>query len=298
MAKIVSMINLKGGVGKTTTSIQIAECLVSEFNQKVLLIDLDPQTNASVALIGEEYWAELDGLGKTLFHLFNDKIEQTQVFDLAAAVQKNASSLDLPGLDLLASSIRFIDIQDRMHEIAERTHHTVNPMEVLKAAITPIKDGYDYIIIDCPPNLGFITKNGIECSDYFLIPTIADRLSTYGIPQIINKIDQLKKARNLPIQCLGLLITKYNSRTRTHIRGAENLPTEFEHIVEQAQLGPARVFKTKIPFAQATAEAVDFDVQLKPTNFKEKHGKTESAGKLIYEHIIEATKEFISYANK
>ena len=296
MAKIISMINLKGGVGKTTSSVQIAECLVSEFNKRVLVIDLDPQTNASIALIGEDRWDQLDRHGKTLFHLFNDKIEQTKKFNLAAAIEENASNLDLPGLHLLASSIRFIDIQDRMHEIADRTQYTVNPIEVLKHEITPIKMNYDYIIIDCPPNLGFITKNGIEVSDYFLIPTIPDKLSTYGIPQIIQQIDQLKTARNLPIKCLGLLITKYNTRTKTHISGAKDLPTTFEINLAKSSLGPTRVFKSIIPFAQATANAVDFEADKLPQNFRVKHGNTESNGKLIYKHIIEATEEFILYA--
>ncbi|GJD22716.1 hypothetical protein RIVM261_076720 [Rivularia sp. IAM M-261] len=77
MTTVVSIINLKGGVAKTTTTVQLAECLASEFSKKVLVIDLDPQTNATIALIGEERWEELDKQKQTLFHLFNDKFEET-----------------------------------------------------------------------------------------------------------------------------------------------------------------------------------------------------------------------------
>ena len=297
MTKIVSMINLKGGVGKTTTTIQLAECLVSEFNKKVLVIDLDPQTNATIVLIEEEKWSKIDSQGKTVFHLFNDLIEKRNDFNIESAIQKGVSDLNLTNLDLLASSIRFIDIQDRMSEISDKTEHTINPMEVLKKAIEPIKNNYDYIIIDCPPNLGFITKNGIEISDYFLIPTIPDKLSTYGIPQIIRKIHEFKKIRDLKIQCLGLIITKYNSRTKTHDNGAKEMPVKLESWfddLKDSKFSKASVFKTKIPFAKATADAVEFCDQVKKyKNFKEKHGVTNSADKPVYQHIIDFTEEFI-----
>ncbi len=77
MAKVLSLINLKGGVGKTTTTVQLAECLASEFSKKVLVVDLDPQTNSTIALIEEERWEKLDETGQTLFQLFNDRLEKT-----------------------------------------------------------------------------------------------------------------------------------------------------------------------------------------------------------------------------
>ena len=300
MTKIVSMINLKGGVGKTTTTIQLAECLVSEFKKKVLIIDLDPQTNATIALIGDEKWEKIDEQGKTVFHLFNDLIEKRSDFQINEAIQKNVSDLKLSNLHLLASSIRFIDIQDRISEISDKTEHTITPMEVLKKEIEGIKNNYDYIIIDCPPNLGFITKNGIEISDYFLIPTIPDKLSTYGIPQIIKKIHDLKKIRKLKIQCLGLIITKFNSRTATHFNGIVNLPSNFQKVFKEikdkngsCEFNQSSVFETRIPFANATADAVEFRTERKYENFKEKHGVTKSGDNLIYQHIVNATKEFI-----
>lgn len=90
MAKVVSVINLKGGVAKTTTTVQLAECLASEFSKRVLVIDLDPQTNSTISLIDEDKWEELDAQGKTLFHLFNDKLQKTKKFDIEQALQRGS----------------------------------------------------------------------------------------------------------------------------------------------------------------------------------------------------------------
>ena len=139
---IVSLINLKGGVAKTTTTVQLAECLASEFGKKVLVIDLDPQTNATISLIDEEKWEDLKDKNLTLYDLFQDKLEQTNRFDMGKAIQKGVSNLGLPNLDLLASSIQFIDIQDRLNDISSKTHHVINPMEVLKTAVKPYLDQY------------------------------------------------------------------------------------------------------------------------------------------------------------
>jgi chromosome partitioning protein len=137
MAVVVSIINLKGGVAKTTSTVQIAECLSSQFSKKVLVIDLDPQTNATISLIPEETWEDLDDAGKTLFQLFSDKLERTSIFQLEDALQKGVSNLDIPRLHLLPSSIRFIDIQDRIAEIPAKTGFALNPMELLKNAVYP-----------------------------------------------------------------------------------------------------------------------------------------------------------------
>ena len=256
MPKIVSVINLKGGVAKTTTTVQIAECLTSEFSKRVLVIDLDPQTNATIALIEEEEWEELDKAGQTLFQLFNDKLEKSDEFQLSKACQKGVSNLGIPRLHLLPSSIRFIDIQDRISEIPAKTGYSMNPMEILKNAVHPILKDYDYVLIDCPPNLGFITRNGIEISDYYLIPTISDTLSTYGIPQIIRTIDQFTKERPLSIKCLGLVITKFDSKSKSHARGRRNLPVRITKIFNDLGLNQAPIFETVMPQANATSEAM------------------------------------------
>jgi chromosome partitioning protein len=291
MTKVVSIINLKGGVAKTTTTVQLAECLSSEFSKRVLVIDLDPQTNATIALIGEEVWEEVDKHGKTLFHLFNDKLEKTSDFNIKEALQNNVSNLNIQSLSLLASSIKFIDIQDRISEIPYKTGFAINPMEVLKTATHTELKNFDYVLIDCPPNLGFITRNGIEISDYYLIPTIPDTLSTYGIPQIVKSINSFKSERPLQIQCLGLLITKYSSNSEAHNRGMKTLPARFENIFNELGIAPSPIFDRWMPQANSTAEAMDFENE--SSTFKEKYGRSKSGEKYLYEYVVDLAKEFI-----
>jgi len=293
MPKIISIINLKGGVAKTTTTVQLAECLVSEFSKRVLVIDLDPQTNATISLIPEERWEKLDENRQTLFHLFNDKLEKTKHFDLSMSLQQGVSNLHLSRLHLLASSIRFIDIQDRISEIPGKTGYAINPMEIIKTAIHPILSNYDYVLIDCPPNLGFITRNGIEISDYYLIPTIPDTLSTYGIPQIVRTIDQFTKERQLSIRCVGLVITKFDSRSTSHERGKRNLPVRFRKIFNDLKLPEAPIFDTVMPQANATSEAMEFTTR--PGSFKQKYGRSKSGDRYLYEYVEDLTREFISH---
>lgn len=293
MTTVVSVINLKGGVAKTTTTVQLAECLASEFSKRVLVIDLDPQTNATIALIGEERWEELEEQKQTLFYLFNDKLEQKSDFNINKAIQSRVSNLRLRFLSLLPSSIRLIDIQDRIRDISDKTSYSINPMEVLKTAVYNQFKNYDYVFIDCPPNLGFITRNGIEISNYYLIPTIPDSLSTYGIPQIIKTIHDFKTTRNLQIECLGLIITKYSSISSAHSRGMYELPARFANIFKELRIPEAPVFSTMIPQANATAEAMDFGAT--PSTFKQKYGRSKSGDRYLYEYVISLAQEFMKY---
>jgi chromosome partitioning protein len=294
---VVSLINLKGGVGKTTTTVQLAECLVSEFDKRVLVIDLDPQTNSTISLIEEESWEELNERGQTIFQLFHDKLEGTRRFDIRTAIQKGVSNLGLAKLSLLPSSIQLIDVQDRMAEIPVKMGYSITPMEVLKAAIHEVLGEYDYILIDCPPNLGFITRNGIEISDYFLIPTIPDTLSTYGIPQIIKSINRFSQERPLlKIRCLGLVVTKYYSRSEAHVRGLSNLPARFAKVFADLGLPTAPIFKTVIPLANTYADVPLYDNE--PKTFREKYGRSKSGDRFLYQYVIDLTKEFMAHAGR
>jgi chromosome partitioning protein len=294
MTKVISVINLKGGVGKTSTTVQLAECLALEHGKRVLVVDLDPQTNATISLIEEEAWEELDKNSQTLFHLFNDKLNGTNTFKMQDAIRCNVSNLSIANLHLVPSSIKFIDIQDRLSAVPEYTHYMENPMEVLKNSIMDFLPNYEFVLIDCPPNLGFITKNGIEISDYYLIPTIPDTLSTYGIPQIIKTIDKYSKARHLKIKCLGLVMTRFRSISDSHKRGKASLPARFKKMFDELSLPPAPVFNTIIPEANRLSEAVDIENQ-HPRTFKQKYGTTKSGDQYIYEYIIQLTEEFLTY---
>jgi len=150
-------------------------------------------------------------------------------------------------------------------------------------------NNYDYVLIDCPPNLGNITKNRIEISDYFLIPTIPDKLSIYGLPQIIKSIHTFARKRHLNIKCLGLVITKYQKgATRHNNMIAYELPARFKDSFRKLNLDPAPIFKTLIPQANQIAEAMDFERE--SLTFKEKYGYGD-----LNKYVIEMTREFIQY---
>jgi chromosome partitioning protein len=257
------------------------------------VIDLDPQTNATIALISEDKWEDLDQQGDTLYHLFRDKLEGTSNFNIEQAIQAGVSNLQLPNLSLLASSIRFIDLQDLMTDIPAKSGYTINPMEVLRTAVLSHLDKYDYVLIDCPPNLGFITRNGIEISDYYLIPTVSDALSTYGVPQIVKKIHEFSTQRPLKIKCLGLVVTKFMTGSSAQQRGLANLPARFAEPFDMLKLSRAPIFATKVPQANATAEAMDFSV--KPKSFKEKYGYQSSGGRKLHEYVTELAREFMKH---
>jgi len=169
MAHIISTINLKGGVGKTTTTVALAEFLSAEFSKRVLVIDLDPQTNLTTVLIGEDKWQDLNDAGYTLATLFKDALlpqGETPQFDLDKTLQNRVSPVkDVRKVDLLPSSLDLIDVQDRLGTMSSGRFYSNNPTDVLRKAVKPLLDNYDFILVDCPPNLGIVTLNGLRISD-------------------------------------------------------------------------------------------------------------------------------------
>lgn len=220
MAQVISTINLKGGVGKSTTTVALAEFLSAEFGKRVLVIDLDPQTNATVMLIGEDEWRARNEAGQTLAQLFKDALIEDadeRTFDISEALIQGVSNVkDVRRVDLLPSSIDLIDVQDRLASMPSGRFYTNNPTEVLRKATKPILDEYDYVLIDCPPNLGIITLNGLRISEGYIIPTIPDVLSTYGIPQIISRVASFAQSITEEIPPLGIVISKYRDQATVH----------------------------------------------------------------------------------
>lgn len=212
MSKVISFINLKGGVGKTTLLVATAEILAKEHNKKVLVIDLDPQTNATVMLVTQESWNDANENNRTLHQLFLDEVEGTEAFKIEKSIMKNVSNIKngIENLDLLPSSIDLIDIYDEVSGLNVKNR----VVKILKKQIEALENIYDYILVDCPPNLGAITMSGIYLSNYYIVPVIPDTLSTYGLWQVIKKIDM--KAReikrfdeNYDIKPLGIIVNRY-----------------------------------------------------------------------------------------
>ncbi|MBD7914466.1 AAA family ATPase [Clostridium sp. Sa3CUN1] len=212
MSKVISFINLKGGVGKTTLLVATAEILAKEYNKKVLVIDLDPQTNATVMLVSQESWKEANRNNRTLHQLFLDEVEGTEAFNIEKSIMKNVSNINngIENLDLLPSSIDLIDIHDEVSGLNVKNR----VVKILKKQIASLENRYDYILVDCPPNLGAVTMSGIYLSNYYIVPVIPDTLSTYGLTQVIKKIDM--KAREIKrfdekydIKPLGIIVNRY-----------------------------------------------------------------------------------------
>ena len=254
MAKVIATINLKGGVGKTTTTVGLAEMFAKE-GKKVLVIDLDPQTNATVMLIDEQRWQELDQLGQTLAQLFADALEPNTdpVFDLDLALQKNVGTVGgLDGIDLLPSSLRLIDVQDKLSQMPQGQFFTKSPTQVLETAVKNILDDYDIVLIDCPPNMGIITLNGLRIADGYVIPTIPDVLSTYGIPQIARRVADFARELNDEIEAYGIIVTKYRAASTLH----NNTIARLQADAEDGKNPP--VFETLVSEGNAIAAAAEF----------------------------------------
>jgi chromosome partitioning protein len=264
MARVISTINLKGGVGKTTTTVGLAEFLSVEFNKKVLVIDLDPQTNATTVLIGEDRWRDLNDSGRTLVTLFTDALRDEREdahFDRDSTLQRHVSPVEeVRTVDLLPSSLDLIDVQDRLASMPSGRFYSDNPTDLLRRAVRPILDDYDYVLVDCPPNLGIVTLNGLRISDGYIIPTIPDVLSTYGIPQIQARVKAFADNLGEEIRELGIVIGKYRAASTVH-------NTTIKRLKDDEKLPP--VFSTRVPEGNAIAGSAEFS----PTStLRQKYG--------------------------
>jgi chromosome partitioning protein len=280
--RTISIINLKGGVGKTTLSVALAEFLAEEFGKKVLAVDIDPQTNLTVSLIPEADWAQRNRAGQTLCQLFKDKLDNTNLFNFDTAIAKGVSNLHggIRNLHLLPSSIDFVQIQDRLVNIGAGTQYTVAPATVLLSAVGPRLNDYDFVLIDCPPNLGIVTLNALNISDYFLIPVIPDLLSTYGIPQILTRVSEFGRNSARSIQPLGIVISLYREQVPLHRSRLGELQTKA------AAGNLPRVFQSVIPNMAAAAAAVD--VTTSPNTLRQKYGygRSHDVYKAVTEELL------------
>jgi chromosome partitioning protein len=286
---VISFINLKGGVAKTTTSVAIAEILAKDFRKNVLFIDLDPQTNATINLIGEEEWQKRDLDGRTIAQLFEDKLrpELPAKFDIEKAIKQSVSKIDggIARLSVLPSSIELIEIQEKLPFIAMQGNYENNPQDILRRALAPVIDRFDFVIIDCPPSLGIVTKNGLRFSTHYVIPTIPDIVSTWGIFQIVSNIAAYAESINRVIKSLGIVATKVDGVNTLHPQVMETLRAGRLFDGKNTDLKQPPLFKTYIKQATATSRGADFDSHI--NTFKHKYGPNELPFKELAKEIIE-----------
>ena len=249
MAFVVSVINSKGGVGKTMVSVTLAEYLSAGAGKKTLVVDLDPQSSATFMLIGMEKWFTLNKRNKTIYNVFLDALLETNYYHIKDAVIEGVSNVGggIGKLDLLPASIEVNYLQDKLFQVK-------NPTTIIYDALLPLIPDYDFVIIDCPPNLGLVTQNGLYFSDYYLVPCIPDILSVYGIPQIQHRIEMMKNpvrgdSVKGTLAPLGVVITKYREDNPLH-KGITKL------LRQKNLLG--RVFKTMVADSVHISKAADY----------------------------------------
>ena len=228
MGRTIAVANQKGGVGKSTTAINLSACL-AEQGKKVLTIDMDPQGNTT------------SGLGV-------DKEVEESVYDILVndtEVQKVVKKTNIKNLDICPSNINLAGAEVELVSMMSREYR-------LKEKLDIIKNEYDYIIIDCPPSLGLITLNAFTASDSVLIPVQCEYYALEGLGQLINTINLVKKHLNKNIEIEGALLTMYDIRTNLSNQVVKEVKKYFND----------KVYKTTIARNIRLAEAPSFGLPI------------------------------------
>jgi len=214
MGKIISLVNQKGGVGKTTTSINLAASL-GILGKKTLLIDLDPQGNSTTGV-----GIEKGDLNKSIYEALNGSINPID------AVRKTK----FKNLDIMPSTITLAGIEVEFLDKSKEDPNFVRSAQ-LKRVLSEIRDNYDFILIDCPPSLTILTINALTASDSVLIPVQCEYFALEGIMQLLNTIKQARKGLNPNLDIEGVVLTMLDSRTNLGLEVVENVRSFFREKV-------------------------------------------------------------------
>ena len=254
MAYVLTLANQKGGVGKTTTAVNLAAFLGKK-KKKVLVIDLDPQGNATSGLGIDK--AELE---TTIYDvLVNEDPIADSIWESSAA----NVSICPTNINLAGAEIELVNVMSRE--------------QVLKSALAPVKDDYDYIIIDCPPSLSILTINALTASDGIIIPIQGEYYALEGLTQLVDTINIVKKKLNKNLSILGVVLTMFDRRTQLTRQVEEEVSNYFGD----------KVFNTQIPRNVRLAEAPSHGVAILDYD---KNSKGSKAYESLASEVIKRTK--------
>ena len=228
MGKVVALVNQKGGVGKTTSSINLAASL-GVFHKKVLLIDLDPQGNCTTGV----------GIDK--------RVTKKSIYDLlidAGKIDEAIIKTKFKNLSIIPASINLAGLDNELRE-KSRTEEGFNSNGQLKKYVDEVKEKFDYIILDCPPALNILTTNALVASDSVIIPVQCEFFALEGIMQLLNSIMWAQRSLNPALDIEGVLLTMLDSRTNLGLEVVEEIKTYFKE----------RVYNTIIPRLVKISEA-------------------------------------------
>ena len=251
MGIIIAIANQKGGVGKTTTSINLSAC-IAEAGKRVLTIDLDPQGNTT------------SGLG-----LEKEKIENT-VYELMigqCTVRESLSKTNIENLSLIASDINLAGAEIELIGINEKEY-------ILKNEIDYIRDDYDYVIIDCPPSLNMLTINAMTTANTVLVPIQCEYYALEGLSQLVHTINLVQQRLNPDLEMEGVVFTMYDARTNLSLQVVDNVKKNLS----------TNIYKTIIPRNIRLAEAPSYGM---PINLYDSKSAGAESYRLLAKEVIE-----------
>ena len=241
MGKVISVANQKGGVGKTTTTINLST-LIAKKGKKVLMIEADPQGNASSGV-----GIDRDDIELSIYDILIDEVE----------FEKVVKKTNIKNLDICPSNINLAGAEVELVSIMSREHR-------LKEKLDKIKDKYDFIIIDCPPSLGLITLNAFTASDSVLIPVQCEYYALEGLGQLLNTINLVKKHLNKNLEIEGALLTMYDVRTNLSNQVVKEVKNYFND----------KVYKNVIPRNVKLSEAPSYGMPISVYDPRSKGAKS------------------------
>ena len=265
MGKVIATANMKGGVGKTTLTVNIATCLAKNHNQRVLVLDLDSQISATLSLMSPLEFAKLRKQRKTFRYLIDQII--TPEPDAKLTIQDIIQSqvCNLSGLDLLTGDIDLYDefmVSEMLHQqataLGEQDFETVwNRFErvLINNILKPVRDEYDFILLDCAPGYNLLTRSALAASDFYLLPAKPEPLSVVGIQLLERRIGKLKDSHEheakINIQMLGIVFSMASS----NLLNGRYYRQVMHRVVED--FGVDKICKAQIPVDMNVAKAVD-----------------------------------------